>query len=66
MYIQNKYIQLHNSQSLVINLMKVSVFDLVKPSMVYISHLAHEKTNLEPCLVISTVYVFLKKANTGI
>ena len=28
MYIQNKYIQLHNNQSVAINLIKVSVFDL--------------------------------------
>ena len=42
MYIQNKFIQIHKNQSVVINLMKVSIFDLVKPSMLYISHFADE------------------------
>ena len=42
MYIQNKCIQIHKNQSVVINLMKVSIFDLVKPSMLYISHFANK------------------------
>ena len=42
MYIQNKYIKIHKNQSVEINLMKVSIFDLVKPSMVYISHFANK------------------------
>ena len=41
MYIRNKYIQIHKNQSVAINLMKVSIFDLVKPSMLYISHFAN-------------------------
>ena len=40
MYIQNIYIKKH--QSVAINLMKVSIFDLVKPSMLYISPFANK------------------------
>ena len=32
------YIQIHKNQSVAINLLKVSIFDLVKQSIVYISH----------------------------
>ena len=39
MYIQNIYTKKH--QSVAINLMKVSIFDLVKPSMLYISPFAN-------------------------
>ena len=41
MYIENKYIEIHKNQSVAINLMKVSIFDIVKPSAVYISHVAN-------------------------
>ena len=39
MYIQNIYTK---QQSVAINLMKVSIFDLVKPSMLYISPFANK------------------------
>ena len=39
---KNKYIQIHMNPSVAINLMKVSIFDLVKPSMLYISHYANK------------------------
>ena len=42
MYIQNQYMQILKNQSVAINLMRVSIFDLVKPPMVYISHFANK------------------------
>ena len=42
MYIQSKYMQIHKNQSVAINLMKVPIFDLVKPSMLYISYVANK------------------------
>ena len=42
MYIQSKYIQTHKNQSVAINLMKLLIFDLVKPSMLYILHFANK------------------------
>ena len=42
MYIQNKYIQIHKNKSVSTNLMKVPIFDLVKPPMLYISHFANK------------------------
>ena len=43
MHLQNKYIQIiHKNHLVVINLMKVSIFDLVKPTIVYVSHYANK------------------------
>ena len=42
MYLQNKYIQIHKNQSVAINLMKVSKFDLVKPLILYTLHFANK------------------------
>ena len=51
MYIQNKYIQIHKNQSTAINLMKVSIFDLVKSSMLYTSLFAN-KSILSSVIII--------------
>ena len=59
MYIQNKYIQIHKNQSVVINLMKVSIFDLVKPSMLYISHFANKN------ILSSEIIIFCSLSNRG-
>ena len=42
MHIENKCTQIHKNQSVAINLMKVSIFDLVQPSVVYILHFANK------------------------
>ena len=52
MYIQNKYIQIHKNQSVSINLMKVAIYDLVKPPMLYISHFANKSILLRDEIII--------------
>ena len=56
MYMQNKYIQIHKFQSVEINLMNMSIFDLVKPSMLYILHFANKIILSSEIIICSSLF----------